>query len=167
LALYVGTGIGSAFIDGGKLVRGVRNQAFEIGHIPYKETPLACGCGKKNCIELYASASGMNKWMIYYKMPKLTLAELEKSEYGHDKEIALGFKEALLFAVATLLTLTNPKKLVLGGGVMKRNPYLLEWLKDNLKGQAFSNALQEVTIHMSELQNGAIEGAKLLEEKSL
>lgn len=164
LALYVGTGLGSAFIDDGQLVRGVKNQAFEIGHIPYKKSTLACGCGKTNCLELYASASGLNKWMHYYNIPNVSLLELENSPDAQSRDIAFAFKEALLFAAATLITIANPKILVLGGGVIKHNPYLLEWLKESLRGQAFSASLDEVTLVISELQNGAISGAKLLEE---
>ena len=163
LALYVGTGLGSAFMDDGRLVLGAKNQAFEIGHIPYKKTILACGCGKMNCLELYASASGLNKWMKYFNIPKVSLLELENSPDTQSREIALEFKEALLFATATLITIANPKILVLGGGVIKHNPYLIEWLKESLRGQAFSASLDEVIIVMSELQNGAISGAKLLE----
>lgn len=167
LALYVGTGLGSAYMDNGQVVRGVKNQAFEVGHIPYKKTIMTCGCGKRNCLELYASASGLNKWMHYYNIPKLSLLELENSFDTQSREIAFAFKEALLFGVATLITLTNPKILVLGGGVIKHNPYLLEWLKESLQGEAFSASLSEVTLVISELQNGAISGAKLLEERKI
>lgn len=163
LAIYVGTGIGSALIDGGRLVRGANNQAFEIGHIPYKETPFVCGCGKSNCLELFTSASGLERWMRYYSIEKVSLEELERSEDKQSRNIALAFKEALLFATAALITLSNPKILVFGGGVMKRNSYLLEWLRENLKGYAFDNSLSDLTIVKSSLKNGALDGAKLLE----
>jgi len=165
-ALYVGTGLGSAFIDGGRLVRGTHNQAFEIGHIPYRKTPFACGCGKTNCLELFASASGMDKWMKQLHMSKQFLVELEASEDKKSRDIALAFKEALLHAAAILITLGNPKILVLGGGVIERNNYLLEWIKENLALYAFPNALDDVNIVATSLKNGAMEGAKLLEESS-
>ena len=164
LALYIGTGTGSAFIDNKKLVRGVHNQAFEIGHIPYKKAPFLCGCGKDNCVELYASASGMKKWMEYYHMPKLFLSELENADDIKKRELSSGFKDALLFTAATLITLANPSIIVLGGGVIKRNPYLLEFLKENIAKYAFANSLKDVEIVISELENGAMEGVKLLEE---
>ena len=166
LALYIGTGIGSALIDNKKLVRGINNQAFEVGHIPYKKAPFLCGCGKDNCVELYASASGMKKWMEYYHMPKLFLSELENADDIKKRDLSLGFKDALLFTTATLITLANPSKFVLGGGVIKRNTYLLEFLKENLEKHAFSNSLKDVEIVISELENGAMQGVKLLEEDS-
>ncbi|MFA6192085.1 MAG: ROK family protein [Sulfurimonas sp.] len=164
LALYVGTGIGSAFIDGGRLVRGFKNMALEVGHIPYKQTSYVCGCGKTNCLELYASASGLEKRMKQLDIPIVSFAELENSEDEQKSGIVLDFKEALLFATATLITLTNPKIVVFGGGVMKHNPQILEYLKENLEGQAFSSSLREVNLYISSLANGAMSGAKLLEE---
>lgn len=163
VALYVGTGIGSAFIDEGKIVRGVKNQAFEIGHVAYKEAPFACGCSKTNCLELFASASGMNKWMKHFNIPKLLLDELENSKEKHTKEIAISFKEALLHAVAMLITLCNPEVIVLGGGVIKNNEYLLKYIKENLEGNVQKNTLKEVQIVVSSLKNGSMEGAKLLD----
>ncbi|MCX6076266.1 MAG: ROK family protein [Campylobacterales bacterium] len=164
LALYVGTGIGSAFIDGGKLVRGSKNMAFEIGHIPYKQTSFVCGCGKTNCLELYASASGLEKRMKQLDMPILSFSELENSEDEQKSGIASDFKEALLFATATLITLTNPEIVVFGGGVLEHNPQILEYLKENLVGQAFAGSLHGVNLYISSLENGAMSGAKLLEE---
>ncbi len=166
LALYVGTGIGSAFIDNGRLVRGSKNMAFEIGHIPYKQTPFVCGCKKTNCLELYASASGLEKRMKHFNMPILSFAELENSQDEQKSALALDFKEALLFATATLITLTNPRIVVFGGGVIEHNPQILEYLKKNLEGQAFSGSLHGVSLHISSLENGAMSGAKLLEENS-
>ena len=164
LALYIGTGIRSALIDEGRLVRGTHNQAFEIGHIPYKESPFTCGCGKTNCLELFASGSGLNKWMEYFHMHDLPLNELEKFQDKKSTDVTSNFKEALLFCTATLITLSNPKIIVFGGGVMKRNAYLLEWLKENLPGYAFANALDDVRMLATSLNNGSMEGAKLLEE---
>ena len=54
--IKVGTGIGSGLVLNGKLVRGAKNAAGEIGHIKMTmgEGPL-CGCGDYGCFEAYAS----------------------------------------------------------------------------------------------------------------
>jgi len=92
IALYSGTGLGSGIIDNGKLIRGYKNLAGEIGHIPYKETPFICGCGKRDCLEFFASS------------------KIEK--VGTFNE----YKEALSKAVGILASLFNPEIIVLGGG---------------------------------------------------
>ena len=163
-ALYVGTGIGAAVIDGGKLVRGSRNMAYEIGHIPYKESPLHCGCGRSNCIELYASGSGMAKWLEHYGSEQLpNLQHLRSSDKEVERSIAAEFEEALLHAAGVLITLANPEILVLGGGVIVQNPYLVTLLQEKLKNVALQPSLQNLRIEMSVLKHAPLDGTKLLE----
>ncbi len=161
-ALYIGTGTGSAVIDKGELFRGARNQAFEIGHIPYRPAPFTCGCGKNNCLELYVSGSGLERWMRYHHIAgDPSFALLEQSEAG--KAVKLQFEEALFFAAATLVTLVNPEILVLGGGVISHNDYLIDRLKTQLPEFAFAPSLRNLQIMQSSLQQPGIDGAKLLE----
>lgn len=157
-ALYVGTGIGAAVIDQGRIVRGSHNMAFEIGHIPYKSSPLVCGCGRSNCLELYASGSGIAKWLTHYgSTEEPVLSSLQGNSVREE------FEEALLHAAGVLVTLANPEILVLGGGVIEENPYLATLLREKLHYYALFPALQNVRIEISALQNAPLEGAKLLE----
>ena len=60
LLVTVGTGIGGALIIEGRLVRGARGFAGEIGHIPLlpREGPF-CGCGSRGCLEALASGTAI------------------------------------------------------------------------------------------------------------
>ena len=51
----VGTGIGGALVMGGRLQRGARGFAGEIGHIIVEPDGPACGCGNRGCWEVVAS----------------------------------------------------------------------------------------------------------------
>ncbi len=164
-ALYVGTGLGAAIIDGGKLVRGWRNQAFELGHIPYREAPFSCGCGKNNCIELFASGGGIERWLRYNKEEGSSIKpNLEKMKRQNDP-LAEMFEHALLHAAATLVTLANPKTVVLGGGIIQENPYLVPWIREHIVSMALPTSLEGLQIVQTTLQNAAMDGAKLLEER--
>ena len=154
-AIYIGTGLGCAVIDNGNLVTGVNNQSFELGHIPYKEAPFKCGCGKNNCIELFASGKAIEKW-LYYKNISYKNINLE------NREIEEIFKQALLRAVSTAITLSNSQIIVLGGGVIEKNPYLIDWIKKEIKNQVMPNILKDIKIVSSKLKNGAIDGSRLL-----
>jgi len=163
-AIYVGTGLGAAVIDDAKIIRGSSNQSFELGHIPYKKAPFSCGCGKDNCIELFASGLGLERWIRYNNTIEPTQSievDLEQLKI-EESEIAVAFEKALLYAVATLITLTNPKVLVLGGGVIEKNPYLLGEIRERLSTEALSVSLHRVQIVPSSLSNAAMDGAKLL-----
>lgn len=165
-ALYVGTGIGAAVIDEGRLVRGSQNLSFEIGHIPYRTAPFLCGCGRDNCVELFASGSGMGKWLQYYGSEQcINLEQFKNSHIEHEHLIATEFETALLHAAGTLVTLANPEFLVLGGGIVEKNPYLIDYLKEHLPLCTLAPTLKALRIELSQLKNGPLLGAKLLEEK--
>lgn len=161
--LFVGTGIGSAVIENKKLVRGSRNLSYEIGHIPYKEAPFFCGCGRNNCIELYSSGSAISKWLSYYGRNKLAnLIELKNSQIKEERQVAENFEQGLLCAIGTLVTIANPEIVVLGGGVIAQNPYLVDFIKENIKNYALKPSLESLHIELSVLENASLEGAKLL-----
>ena len=56
----LGTGVGGGVIVDGKVISGAHGAAGEIGHmtVSRNETEI-CGCGKKGCLEQYASANGV------------------------------------------------------------------------------------------------------------
>ncbi len=162
-ALFVGTGIGAAVIDHGNLVRGCRNMAYEIGHIPYQNAPFLCGCGRNNCIELFASGSGLTKWLTHFGSLNHPDLNQLKTSSENDRLIASRFEEAFLHAAGVLVTLSNPEILVLGGGVIEQNPYLGTLLSEKLKDYALRASLKELRIEISALKNAPLEGAKLLE----
>lgn len=58
--IALGTGVGAGVVANGKLVAGAFGAGGEIGHITVnREETLACGCGRRGCLEQYASAKGI------------------------------------------------------------------------------------------------------------
>ena len=56
----LGTGVGGGIIVDSKLLTGVHGSGGEIGHIKVNPAEtVACGCGKKGCLEQYTSATGV------------------------------------------------------------------------------------------------------------
>ncbi len=161
--LWVGTGLGAAVIEGGRLLRGWHNQAFEIGHIPYRKAPFVCGCGKHDCLELFASGSALERWLAYEQGGDSldTLPTLQQLK-AQDTPLVAQFESALLHAVVTLLTLANPHYLVLGGGVIEANGYLVEQIRNALPQRLLPSTQQGVKIVTSQLTNAGLAGAKQL-----
>ena len=163
VALYAGTGLGCGVVSEGRVLRGSRGFAAELGHIPYREAPFACGCGKSDCIELYASGSGLAKWQRDGgERGVLTLRQLRGGSPAQ-RRIAEDFDAALVHAAATAVTLFNPEWLVLGGGIVRENPELLETLRERLHNHALAASLEGLQIVETELDEAPLEGAKLLE----
>jgi len=164
-ALYVGTGVGLGVLSSANLIEGSSGVATELGHIPYKDAPFSCGCGKRNCIELFASGSGIAKWKSYYDIDKsLTLQELKDSKNENEKKIYEEFVKALLYAAGTAITLFNPEVLVLGGGIMLSNSELREIIISNIHEYAMSISLKKIKIKNSKIQNASLEGVFLLKD---
>lgn len=60
IMITLGTGVGSGIVIDGKLVYGHDGFAGELGHTTaVRENGRVCGCGRKGCLETYASATGV------------------------------------------------------------------------------------------------------------
>ena len=61
IVITLGTGLGSGIVVNGQLVYGADGFAGEIGHTIVDPDGRECGCGRKGCLETYASASGIRR----------------------------------------------------------------------------------------------------------
>lgn len=164
-ALYVGTGLGLGVVSSKQLIRGYNGVATEIGHIPYKDALFKCGCGKNNCLELFASGSGVIKLKQQRLIDtSIRLTELRKSENTDEKNIYDEFEKALLYAVGTVITLFNPRILVLGGGIISADEDIIEIVISKVKDFAMPIALQNCNIVKTQMHNAPLKGALLLKE---
>lgn len=73
--ITLGTGLGSGFVCGGELINGHHGIAGELGHTTVNPNGRYCNCGKRGCLETYASATGIKR-TVY----KLLADYLEPSE---------------------------------------------------------------------------------------
>jgi glucokinase len=147
-ALYSGTGLGAGIVDNGKIIKG-RGFAGEIGHIPYKPSPFKCGCGKDNCLELFASGSAIEKWSGYYNCEGLKCEKI-KTEYI----------KALLYALGAVFSLFDPDAVVLGGGVIEHNRWVFDEI-EKLKNE-YIPKFNTGRILMTQLKDASLKGAEIL-----
>ena len=167
----LGTGIGGGIILNGKMLAGVNGAAGEIGHIIVdKEETDVCGCGRRGCIEQYASATGVvriGKRHLAAKDTPSTLRDIDidKLEARHifdaakaGDELAEGIaKEAcelLGHAMSSISCVVDPQAFVIGGGVSKAGQYLIDLIEKEYKNYAF-HAHQGAKILTAKLGNDA------------
>ncbi|GHS89839.1 glucokinase [Campylobacterota bacterium] len=167
--LFVGTGIGGAIVENGALVRGAANNAGEIGHIPFEQTPFLCGCGGGECLEASGSGIAITKWARHYGLDAQILSDLERisaEQSLSDRsqkayEILERFDRAIAHAVKTIAALFNPEYIVLGGGVAAANDRVLATALNALE-TAFKPS-RDIKIELSTLGDRAnLLGASLL-----
>ena len=137
LGIFVGTGIGGGFVRKGKLWRGAREAAGEIGHIVMQIGGPKCGCGNHGCLEALASrtaienqlraAVGAGRQTVLTELLGGDLQVIRSSALRQalDKEDPLVTEtlrhtsEILGYACLTVRHLIDPEVIVLGGGVIE------------------------------------------------
>ena len=81
--LTLGTGVGSGIVIDGEVVYGYTGFAGELGHMTVREGGRECGCGRRGCLETYASATGLVRTvldLLSEKREESPLREMKISE---------------------------------------------------------------------------------------
>ena len=125
--MSISTGIGGGAIVNGKLLTGKGNAA-NFGHIPVCGEGLQCGCGGVDCLELYASGSGMENRYQAKTGEKLACAEIAARARAGEKtalEIFDTASEKLVIALRAIVATLDPEVVALGGSVCKSKDLFL------------------------------------------
>ncbi|MGW5126790.1 ROK family protein [Streptomyces sp. NPDC004069] len=127
-------GIGAAMVVDGRLLRGTRGFAGELGHVPVEPEGPACPCGGRGCLEQYAGEEAV-----------LRAAGLEPGEgrvgllaaraAEGDENVRRALRDAgraLGVALTGAVNLLDPQSVVLGGALAALAPWLLPSLETEL-----------------------------------
>ncbi|WP_035155549.1 ROK family protein [Cohnella thermotolerans] len=148
VCLTLGTGIGGAVFEGGRLVRGAYGGAGELGHVPVDFNGPRCGCGNNGCIELYASGPGIARLGLEALEAadardrpawEPTAGDIVRAWLAGDAAAARVMDTALRAlgaAVAGYIHAFNPQAVVIGGGVPEAaGPAFLEALNREVRSR--------------------------------
>jgi glucokinase len=94
IMITLGTGLGSGLVVNGKMVYGHDGFAGELGHVTVDINGRQCACGKKGCLETYASATGIERTAFELMATEIDESELRK--YSFDELDAKMISEAAL-----------------------------------------------------------------------
>ena len=165
LAVYLGTGMGFSIWNKGSLFIGAHGVAGELGHIPYGDKTIRCGCGNYGCLETTCSCVALKRWherqQFDYPIDSIF------KESAHEVFIS-DYLEQAAKAISTTVNLFDAETLILGGGVVDMESFPVEKLKQ-LIGKYVRKPLpyNELTILKAEpsLFNGAIGAALYAQAK--
>lgn len=142
--LTISTGVGSGIISDGRLVLGTRGLAGEAGHTVVMADGPLCGCGNRGCVEAFASGTGIRQYVIERlaagaesrvrdlvngDLARVSARIVAEAAYAGDSLGREAFHRAgryLGIGIANLLYLFNPRRIVLGGSVMKSGSLLMD-----------------------------------------
>lgn len=135
--LNLGTGLAAGLVLGGRLWRGSRGVAGEIGHIPVDPAGPLCPCGQRGCLELMASGSAVaRQWPT--DEPKPVRALFAAADAGDPLAIAVRSRlvDNVAAAVRLLVLTVDVDDVVIGGGLSSLGDVLLADVRGVLEGWA-------------------------------
>ena len=175
VGIFVGTGIGGGVIVDGRLLRGGREAAGEIGHMIMQIDGPLCGCGNRGCFEAMASRSaierGIREAITAGKETIMTELLGEKDGVMKSKMLKKALKaedavvtdvmrktsEILGYACLNVRHLIDPDVIVLGGGVMEAcGGFIMPIVRQIVEADALPGARPGGHVVESELGDDAV-----------
>lgn len=174
IMVTLGTGLGSGIVSNGRMIYGHTGMAGELGHINIQPNGRPCPCGRKGCLERYASATGF----------MLTAEELsrhgsaDQSDFLSPEDITEAAKNDhplalqifdltarhLARGLAIAASILSPEAIIISGGLAKAGNFLLAPTRKYFEEDVyppFKNSVQILPTAL-ESRNAAILGAAAL-----
>ena len=160
--IKVATGIGAGLIIDGRIYRGARGVAGEIGHLSIDNQGPLCSCGLRGCLNVLlgtehlltrANGAKSGKGRGFERLDDL----IDGALAGDSAAVStLDFAGRQLgLGLAMLLNLVNPALVVVGGGIVRAGELLLGPLRETVARHCFSENFSHVRILASRLGESA------------
>ncbi|MBZ2195432.1 ROK family transcriptional regulator [Occultella gossypii] len=150
----IGTGIGSALVVDGALIRGAHSVAGEIGHLPVGDPAVLCRCGGHGCVEAEASTETLiRRCREAAGDPDLTLAEAVERARSGDTAIEQVFVRAghlIGLAIASLANIIGPAQVIVSGEGLTSYDFIESAIRAAFVEQTFG-AAQQTQLHLQPL----------------
>jgi glucokinase len=166
--LTVSTGVGGGVVLDGRLHRGAAGNGGELGHITVRRGGRACSCGRRGCVEAYASGSSIaaraaealadpppgEPPSTLAGLAAVTAADVSAAAAAGDPLAARVWDETvdlLGSAVSDLVNVLEPELVVLGGGVTRSGAMLLDPVRAIVAREAMPPAARAATVRLAAL----------------
>lgn len=182
--LAVGTGIGAGIMANGELIEGNAGIAGATGWMaldkPFREKYSECGCFEYNASgeglvkvvrELIASGQVQSEILGNIPLHQISTRDIFEA-YGNDDSAArIAINNAIIYwgmAIANLVSIFNPEKIILGGGLFGPASQFIPALTSEASKWAQPISMRQVSVEVSLLGGDAgIYGAACLALKNL
>jgi glucokinase len=166
----LGTGVGGGIVLDGEVLEGRHSHGAEFGHIIIEMTqPRLCGCGRRGCLEAYASATAVVArarealardpgQSALHRAPELTARVIFETAAAADA-LAQKIVEDTAFYLAVgavcLMHTIDPDMVVFGGGMTAAGPAFLERIRHHVCTLAFPVPAEQTEVRYAELGSDA------------
>ena len=171
ILVTLGTGVGGGIVIDGKLFEGNRSAGAELGHSVIVAGGEQCTCGRKGCLEAYASATALirdtKRAMQANKQSKMwEIGDIEnvtgKTAFDYAncddsaKAVVDNYIEKLGVGITNLANEFRPEAILLGGGVCAQGDNLIKPLQAFLDRELFAGEKgPQVKLLIANLGNSA------------
>lgn len=164
--LNINEGVGASYIQNGKILRGATGMGTQFGHVSIDKNGKRCRCGNKGCLENYIGEIALNERLKEKEISK-KIRDKENIRFKDVEELAqLGDLTAiqfihelasdLSFALANLIAILHPDKIVIGGSGKKLGKEYLSYLKKIIGDLGFKKFTKDIEISFSKLDEDSI-----------
>jgi glucokinase len=162
----LGTGVGGGIILDGKVLEGRHSHGAELGHIIIEMSKARlCGCGRRGCLEAYASATAVVQRTVealaedggassLHRIGEVTArAVFDAAAAGDALAMRIVEETAYYLAVgATCVMHTiDPDLIVFGGGMIAAGPAFLARIRHHVRALAFPVPAEKTDVRYAEL----------------
>lgn len=174
VAVTLGTGVGGGIIIDGRLFTGFHYGGAELGHMGIVLGGRKCTCGRRGCLEAYASATGLIRSTkeAMEAFPDSLMWELVRENGGNvsgrtaflaagrgdaaAQAVVNDYIQHLGYGLASIINILAPEILVIGGGVSNEGENLLRPLVECVRPQLYIHTPEKQTrIVLATLGNDA------------
>ena len=161
-----GQGIGAGIINNGELYCGALGIAGEIGHTCVRINGTLCECGRRGCLDSYASTIALTREI----KSRTGLNEIEFSDVvtmlkqGHS-EAMKAFRETMEYmgtGIINLIYVYNPKCIIIGDEMSSIGEPVLEALREQIQAMKIQRLASQVKIELAKLGDSAYVGAAVI-----
>ncbi|MDD6602953.1 MAG: ROK family protein [Eubacteriales bacterium] len=156
ICLTYGTGIGGAIYLDGKLLKGSRSSAGEVGHMITHAGGKQCTCGGEGCYECYASAKALImsiKRITGEDLNGFQIFEKENFEKPEIRSEVDKWIDEIIVGLINIIYTFNPPLIVLGGGILNED-YIIDLIDRKIYNKLME-PFKNVNIVRSRLGNQA------------
>ena len=168
----LGTGVGGGIILDGRVWSGFNGAGGEIGHQTLIMGGESCTCGRRGCLEAYASVtalirqtkaameahpeSAMNDWAAKHgRVSGRTAFECAKQGDAAAAQVRDRYIEYVADGIASIVNVLQPEVVAIGGGISREGDLLLEPIKRYLVENDYNKYMPRTDVRIARLMGDA------------
>ena len=152
LLVTLGTGVGGGLILHDELYSGPGGMAGEVGHVCIDPDGPPCGCGRRGCVEQFASATAATRRAVEAGLPREKPGDLEllseqaRAWDGPERALLVSVGRDLGRGLGVVVCLLDLRTFVIGGGFGAATDVLEPGIREGLRDRSYGERLKSIRI---------------------